>query len=428
VHTRILAFWSKLRSAYWFIPSVMAFGAIALAFGSIKLDEFVRGAVEAKLGWAYSGGAAGARAVLATIAGSIITVAGTTFSITIAAFSLASSQFGPRLLRTFRRDTGNQIVLGTFIATFLYCLLVLRTVRGTDTDTYVPHLSVTLGVFLACLSLAVLIFFIHHTAASIQVSSLIDLVGEELDATILRNCRERAGATDEVRSGIPVLNNRPEGQTVRARQQGYLLQIDYDGLTRIAARKEGVLYVLIQPGDYLVAGMPIVTLDSGLLKESDRDNIYSGIYVGSDRSPEQDIEFGFLQLAEIGVRALSPGINDPFTAVNCLDRTSAAFCLFAEREIPAANHRDEDGNVRVIARTVTYDRMVEAAFHHIHDAAATNAWVLRHLAERIEFVLSRIEHMEVRRPLEKERSLAMAEAARLFEKQHRQSLNSTGIL
>jgi len=406
----------------------MALGAIALAFGSVKLDEFVRGAVEAKLGWVYAGGPAGARAVLATISGSIITVAGTTFSITIAAFSLASSQFGPRLLRTFRRDTGNQIVLGTFIATFLYCLLVLRTVRGTDSDTYVPHLSVTFGVILACLSLAVLIFFIHHTAASIQVSSLIDSVGKELDATLLRNCCERVSRTDDGRSGIPVLNNLPEGQTVRARQQGYLLQIDYEGLTKIAVRKNGVFHVLIQPGDYLVGGMPIIVFDSGLLEEADCDEIYSGIYVGSDRSPEQDIEFGFLQLAEIGVRALSPGINDPFTAVNCLDRASAAFCLFAEREIPSANHRDEDGNIRVIARTVTYDRMVEAAFHHIHDAAAHNAWVLRHLAERIGFVLSRIEHMEVRRPLENEHSLALGEVVRLVETRHRQSPNTTGIL
>ncbi|MEO8340360.1 MAG: DUF2254 domain-containing protein [Nitrospirota bacterium] len=424
----MLAFWSTLRSAYWFIPGVMALGAIALAFGSIKLDEFVRGAVEAKLGWVYAGGSAGARAVLATIAGSIITVAGTTFSITIAAFSLASSQFGPRVLRTFRRDTGNQLVLGTFIATFLYCLLVLRTVRGTDSDTYVPHLSVTLGVVLACLSLAVLIFFIHHTAASIQVSSLIDSVGKELDATLLRNCPERVHRTHDERSEIPALDNLPEGQTVRARQQGYLLQIDYHGLTKIAIRKNGVFHVLIQPGDYLVAGMPIIVFEPGLLEEADCDDLYSGIYVGSDRSPEQDIEFGFLQLAEIGVRALSPGINDPFTAVNCLDRTSAAFCLFAEREIPSTDYRDEDGNIRVIARTITYDRLVEAAFHHIHDAAAQNAWVLRHLAERIEFVLSRIEHGEVRRPLEKEGSLALAEAVRLVETLHRQSSNATGML
>ncbi len=427
MRTRILAVWSTLRSAYWFIPSLMASGAIALAFGSLKLDEFVRGAVESKLGWVYAGGAAGARAVLATIAGSIVTVAGTTFSITIAAFSLASSQFGPRLLRTFRRDTGNQIVLGTFISTFLYCLLVLRTVRGTDSDTYVPHLSVTLGVVLACLSLAVLIYFIHHTAVSIQVSSVIDSVGEELDATILRNCPERKNRTDDDPS-TPVSNSLPDGYAVHAREKGYLLRIDYEGLVDLAVRKNGVFHVPVRPGDYVMACIPLVVFDSGPLGEAECDEIHSSIYLGSDRSPEQDIEFGFLQLVEIAVRALSPGINDPFTAVSCVDRISAAFCLFVEKDIPPAHYRDEHGKIRVIARTVTYEQVVEAAFRHIHHAARENAWVLRHLADRIVFVLSRAHDMEVRRPLQQEHALALRDAAHLSVKEHRQGPEVTGIL
>ena len=218
------------------VHSLMACAAAGLAFGSIRLDEHVREAVESKLDWIYAGGPEGARAVLATIAGSIVTVAGTTFSVTIAAFSLASSQFGPRLLRTFRRDTGNQVVLGTFIATFLYCLLVLRSVRGTESDTYVPHLSVTLGVVLACLSLAVLTYFIHYTAVSIQVSTLIDSVGKELDKAIAGNFPPRPGpyhvGADASETGTTAEH------LILAGESGYVLNVDHARLVEIATRAE----------------------------------------------------------------------------------------------------------------------------------------------------------------------------------------------
>jgi uncharacterized membrane protein len=176
--------WDRLRSSYWFIPSVMALIAISLSFATIAADTKFRDDMLREQGWIYTGGAEGARAVLSVIAGSIITVAGTTFSITIASLSLASAQFGPRLLHNFMRDTGNQVVLGTFISTFLYCLLVLRTIRGLEDNTYVPHLSVTLGVALAVASLGVLIYFIHHVAESIQVAHIIHVVGAELNDSV----------------------------------------------------------------------------------------------------------------------------------------------------------------------------------------------------------------------------------------------------
>ncbi len=386
MRTQLLFLGSTLRSAYWFIPTLMACGAVALAIGSVKLDEFVHGAVEAKLGWIYAGGPAGARAVLATIAGSIITVAGTTFSITIAAFSLASSQFGPRLLRTFRRDTGNQIVLGTFISTFVYSLLVLRTIRGTESDTYVPHLSVTLGVTLACLSLAVLIYFIHHTAASIQVSNLIDSVGTELEKIIVKHFPQR-GSCAAPKSDIswsPQENSVP----ILARKGGYLLHIDYQALVEIAVSHNIVFRLFGHAGDFTVAGTPLVAIEGDSQHIVDWREIESHIYFGTERTPEQDLEFGFLQLAEIAVRALSPGINDPFTAISCIDRISAGFCLFVQREIPSAFHYDATGALRLIAVPVTYRQLVQAAFHHIGHAGKQNPWVLQHLRGKIMLVLS----------------------------------------
>ena len=164
----------------------MTLTAIALSVAMIRLDEAVTAAALARVSWVYTGGPEGARALMSTIAASMITVAGVTFSITIVALTLASQQFGPRLLRNFLRDLGNQIVLGTFVSTFTYCLLVLRTVRGNDDAVFVPHLAVTTGVVLAMCSLGVLIFFIHHVSTSIQASQVIANVARDLDAAIDR--------------------------------------------------------------------------------------------------------------------------------------------------------------------------------------------------------------------------------------------------
>jgi uncharacterized membrane protein len=204
----------QLRSSYWFVPSVMALLSIGVALGMIVVDQSVGEDGIQGYWWIYAGGPDGARAVLATVAGSIISVAGVTFSIKIAALTLASQQFGPRLLRNFMADRGNQFVLGTFIATFLYCLLVLRTVRSWEDAEFVPHLSVTLGVLLAVASLGVLIYFIHHIAASIQASNVIARVSGELQAAIDRLFPEDLG------HGPAECRSLPEARPLRWARSG----------------------------------------------------------------------------------------------------------------------------------------------------------------------------------------------------------------
>ena len=160
---RLQSSWESLRTSFWFIPAVMTFVAIVLSFLLVYVDRRIGPETEV-FGFIYSGGPEGARLVLSTIAGSMITVAGVTFSITIVALTLASSQFGPRLLRNFMHDTGNQVTLGTFIATFVYCLLVLRTVHTVEGEDFVPSISVAVAIFLALAGIAVLIYFIHHVS------------------------------------------------------------------------------------------------------------------------------------------------------------------------------------------------------------------------------------------------------------------------
>lgn len=394
---RLSLVWERLRSSYWFVPSAMALVAVVLSFGLVRLDEYYLEEVQQDLRWIYAGGAEGARSVLATIAGSVITVAGTTFSITIAALSLASAQFGPRVLRSFMRDTGNQIVLGTFIATFLYCLLVLRSIRGLDDSTYVPHIAVSVGVALAVVSVGVLIYFIHHVAESIQVSYLIDAVAEELNDTIVRLFPEELGEPSRLRPvGEPDLT-----VAICATRDGYVQMIDEHGLMVAAREADTVVVLLARPGDYVRADQPValVTSDVG---DRQRSRIADSVAVGRVRTPSQDAEFAFLQLAEIAVRALSKGINDPFTAMMCLDRITSGMIRLTKRSFPDAVRRDDQGNVRVIAKTYTYSDLAFAAYGYIRENATEHPPVLDHLRKQIRSVINAAESPAMRSALEAE--------------------------
>jgi uncharacterized membrane protein len=259
---RFLNLWDTLRSSLWFVPALMIAMATGLSFVLIALDRGGAQQVMAKTGWVWGGGPEGAREVLSTIAGSMITVAGVVFSITIVAFQLASSQFGPRLLRNFMRDTGNQVVLGTFIATFLYSLLVLRTVRGGDSDEFVPYLSVALAIVLAVVSLGVLIYFIHHVSVSIQAAHVIAVVSAELAHAIERLFPEKLG------HGVPEGRMRKEADLpgdfaytahpITAADSGYLQRIDTEKLMAVAKAHDLLLDLPYRPGHFVEQDSTVV--------------------------------------------------------------------------------------------------------------------------------------------------------------------------
>ena len=393
---RMLNLWERLRSTYWFVPSILALASVALSFGMAHVDEALGARFVRSLSWIYSGGPDGARGVLSSIASSVIGVAGTTFSITIAVLSLTSGQYGPRLLRGFMRDTGNQIVLGTFTATYLYCLLTLRTIRGTERTTFVPHFSVTLGVVLAALSVAVLIYFVHHVAESIQVSHIVEEVGKEADRTVERLFPKGRGAPKDA---SPLPESRPEA--VRARDIGYVESVDGDALLRYAERHGLTLRLEVRPGEYVMPDGPLV---SAWPNVGDHErSLRAAFSMGRQRTTLQDAEFCFLQLAEVAVRALSPGINDPFTAVQCLDRIGASMCLLASRDWPSSFRHDPAGKLRVVAKQTTPDEIVHAAYGHIRDAAKDSPAVLERLRVSLDLVIKRA-HGPLAQALIRERS------------------------
>jgi uncharacterized membrane protein len=391
--------WYSLTSTLWFVPAVMTLLALCLGFGSIAVDDALDGAT----GWAYSGGPEGARELLAAIAASMITVAGVSFSVMIVALTLASQQFGPRLLRNFMRDTGNQIVLGTFIATFTYCLIVLRTIRSDQSD-FVPHVSVSLSIVLALASLAVLIYFIHHAAVSIQAPELIAMVANDVAEGIERLFPEKLGQPPEAgpahASEETLKDFEIHGAPIEAKTTGYLQSINSDGLIRSATESDVVVLVKCRPGEFVIEGNELARiLPRERINSQMADEIRGNFLLGTQRTHLQDVEFSIRQLVEVAVRSLSPSVNDPFTAINCIDRITFALCLLAERSFPSSLRHDKHGNLRVIAQPVTFAAFADAAFDPIRQYGLSSAAVTIRLLEAIEMIAKRAQREGDRRVL-----------------------------
>ena len=384
--------WDDLRSNFWFVPSVMVVSAILLSLATLHLDKITSANHDnrvATLGWTFTRGPEGSRAVLSAVAGSMMTIASVTFSITIVALQLASSQFGPRLLRGFMRDRGNQIAMGTFIATFTYSLLVLRTINGTEGSQFVPHISVTVGLFLALFSLGVLIYFIHHAAESIQAENVIAAVSREMLRAIERLYPGEVG--QEPSSSKPAggkwdipPNFIEESRPIVAKASDYLQAIDDNRLLEVATEHDLIISVVNRPGKFLFEGSDISRIwPKDRATDDVIKQVHKAFFIGRRRTLRQDVEFAIDQIVEVAVRALSPGINDPFTAINCIDRLGAALCVLVSKEIPSPLRYDENHHLRVMTDTSTAAGIIDAAFNMIRQAARKDEAVTLRLFESI---------------------------------------------
>lgn len=378
--------WESLRSNYWFVPALMTLGAIGLSYALLALDQRLKLSNMSGVAWLYTGGAAGARSVLSTVASSVITVAGTTFSITIAALSLASSQFGPRLLRGFLRDTGNQVVLGTFIGTFVYCLLILRMIRGVDQDVFVPNIAVTGGVFLSLASVAVLIYFINHVSTSIQAAHVVSSVTEELIEAIDRLYPAEIGQGEGDLDAVPPELSHP-CHDILATKSGYVQIINQEKLIGLAQTVDGVLEIKRRPGTFVTRGSILAVLGAAVEPDEKFCKQVNGAFMlGPNRTMVQDAQFGLDQLVEVASRALSPGINDPFTAIMCLDRIGEALSDLAVRPMPSARRFDDKDVLRVIADPPTFQGMADASLDQIRQYGSTSYAVTLRFLETLEAV------------------------------------------
>ena len=409
----------------------MSCAAFILAFASITSDKLFNFQSGAQPWLIYSGGADGARTVLSVISGSMITVAGVVFSITIVVLSLASSQFGPRLIKNFMNVRANKIVMGTFVATFIYGILVLRTVDSGPQERFVPSLSITIAIIMALLSLGVLIYFIHSVSESIRAENIIARVRNDLDQAVDRIFPEKLFQGEDFHADpvkpdyhIPKTCDREVCQ-VRSKHSGYLQAVDNETLMQIAVEENLLIHLGYRPGDFITQNSVLVTVWPGnMVDDGLTGKINAAFILGPERTLEQDVEFAINQLAEIAVRALSPGINDPFTAITCIDWLGAVLCRLANRKMPSSHRYDGQNRLRVICKPFTFEGMVEEAFNMIRQNSAAIPAVSIRLLETIATVAEQTRRQEDRKVLLRQSDMVINECkARLSTDNDREDLD-----
>ncbi|BBY05351.1 DUF2254 domain-containing protein [Mycobacterium noviomagense] len=362
-----------LRTNLWVVPVAETLAILLLFALTFWADRAAYNGIIALPSWVLSGTADSARVVLATVAAAIITVVGIVFSITIVALTLASTQFGPRMLRIFVRDRGTQVVLGTFVASFCYAMISLVSVGGGPHGDFVPHLSITVTLILTLADVGVLIYFLNHIASMIQLPVVIARIAGTLADEIAAQDRGGVFGVGAARgpSAEELLAQLAEsGAPIRTPRSGYLQVIRHDTLLKIASAANAVVQLPYRPGHFLVAGQVMAWVWPPDAAGSIEKSLALGHVTGAYRTLPQDISFGFDQLVEIALRALSPAVNDTFTALTCVDWIADCLCRISTSWRPQRIRRDAEGRVRVIAYQADFDRLVERTFDTIRQAAA----------------------------------------------------------
>ena len=388
---RIRQIWEEIRSSMAFLPALLTAAAALLALMMVRLDDALDPAT-AGLAWlVFGGGPEGAQGVLSAIASSVVTVAGVTFSVTIVALTLASQQFTPRVIRQFTADRGIQAVLGVFLGTFVYALLVLRTVRGSGFGEFIPHFAVTMGVLLAVVSLGMLLYFIHHVSQSIQVGNLLSRVAAETHTAIDHLFPQPLGWEPDP---VPEdLAPKPHEQAMKLRAgSGYLQSLDRDALMETLREHDLFLRMERRIGEFVPEGAVVAQLwPVERLAEDTGDRLARCFSFGSSRTLHNDAEFGVVQVVDIAVKALSPGINDPTTAVSCIQHLTGLLIHLGTRRIPSPYREDASGVVRVKAFGPDWHRMLALSFDPIRHYGQGDARVLEALIYASKDLLGEVE-------------------------------------
>jgi len=433
--------WEDVRSSLYFIPGLLVLGAAGLASGLLVVDA-ARPDLADTTSWLFGGTASAGRTLLSTIATSLITVISIAFSVTMVALQQAASNLTPRVLRTFTRDKGNQVVLGVYIGTFAYALLVMRQIRESDggADEFVPALSISVAILLALVAMGLLVYYIHHTSRALEVTWILGSIAAETEEPLESLYPEELGRGRHepplVSALVAELCPPGRGATeVRARDPGYLRRLDFDQLK--AATPPDATLVRVHPvmGAYVLPGETVLSIcPARPLDEDAERSLLNALAFGAERSVEQDELFGIRQMVDIAVKALSPGVNDPTTAEQCLDRIGAVLAQLMNRAFPSPR-READGRTYLIARW-GFREFVGQALDQIRRGAASDVKVTLHFVDVARRLAEQAPNPERRRVLdeqieavldglpadlpERDRALITAEAARARQQLDRQ--------
>jgi len=379
---KVRQFFSNIRSSFWFVPSLVVADSIAIALALIQADTVWGDHWRATWPRLFGTGAEGARQMLSTLAGSMMSVMGITFSMTLVALTLASSQYTSRILRNFMRSGVTQGTLGIFAGIFTYCLIVLRSIRGGEAE-FVPSLAVLFAFALALDGVVVLIFFIHHIASSIQASSIIASITQETIAAIDRFLPEDIGDGPDEDQAFQHLEERA-WRAVPAETSGYIQSVDGDALLRLARDRTTVLRMERGVGAFVVRSTALASF--ALEDPPDRETISAlnaSCSISRQRTVEQDPAFGIRQIVDIALKALSPGVNDTSTAVMCIDYLTAILARSAPREFPRSCLYEE-GELRVVTIAPTFEGLLAESLDQIRGSAAGNAGIMARMLSALE--------------------------------------------
>lgn len=399
----------RIQGSYWFLPSLMVIGAILLSQAAVWTDREIGNQWLKSLSFVSMNQPEGARALLATVAGSMITVAGVTFSLTILAVSHATSHFGPRLLQNFMRDRGNQVTLGTFVATFLYCLLVLRVVRGDgvsgdgmNVGVFVPQLSLLIALLLTIASVGELIYFIHHVPDSIHISTVLKRLANDMSSKLDEFYPDTVGEPFNI-NDEEELPAYEFVHTVRSNASGYLQGVDDTDLIEFAKKNKVVLRLLRRPGDFVRENEPLA--EATQVEDWCGDHVERvcfGFTIGFSRTPTQDVFFILNEFVEVATRALSPGVNDPFTAMQCIDWLSVGLVKLSRCQLPSIRRVDSDDNIRIITTRTTHADFVTAMLGQLVPYAEKDVNVRSYFIESMRKVTEISQNTELNDLIDKQ--------------------------
>jgi uncharacterized membrane protein len=303
-----------------------------------------------------------AQILLGAIAGSCITVVSIVYSVLVIALTFASIQFSPRVLISFVKDLVSQTTLGLFIGTFAYCLILLPSIQSKSTAG-VPTLSLLVALLLAAACLFDLLYFIQHIALSIQVNFIINRVWQETRQILLTQFGKPLKGFPAAEEPITLPST---GVSLAGIKSGYIQFVDEKKLIKLAVQANASIYVIRGVGQFNPAGAPLLNISPAIAaSHTFRRKCLECFHMGPLRSMELDVEYGVLQLVDIALKAISPAVNDPSTAIACIDHLSALLLLAATLEPPIIRIYDSTSTVRLTRRQTSFPRLLEIAFDQI---------------------------------------------------------------
>lgn len=405
---------AELRSSLWPVPTLFIAGAIVLALITLTVDHLFFRDVQLPV-FLDPGGASDVRDLLAAIAAAAITVVALVASLTLVTLTVASTQFGPRLVRTFLATIAPKVTIGLFVGTFVYCLVVLLAVNDAGSVVFIPRISADVAVLLAIVDASALVWYLHATSVSIQPATVVNRIAAQLDEALdeLAAMGELVDDTSTEELAAVLVRTDVDGEVETAIQSGYLKYVDHQRLVEAASSTEAVIRLTVRPGQFVLSGSPIALVVAGPDgRRPSRERINGGLDIGSQRTVEQDLRFAVDQLVEIAIRALSPAINDTFTALTCINWLAGALLRLSEDPLPQRSHRDTEGVIRVVDRHLSFADVTDSAFDKIRQAGHDNPAVLIRLLESVTLLGPQMANEEQRYALREQAQMVLEASER----------------